>query len=189
MESKIQIIGNVLIPPIISFLYPRMKYDDYYKLKNQNVFASKTTYVCEECYIEITKFCNLFGTNTHSLIKKYKPFTGNVYSIKKKKEINKIFNNNEAMNRIVSKQPSNYLNGLNRNKEKISEKIVSKTITNQMFCTKTEPDLVFPNINSNTRTLKQKLLDNNSHFLTISNLETEETRGKNVLDAFQTVDK
>ncbi len=85
MESKIQIIGNVLIPPIISFLYPRMKYDDYYKLKNQNVFASKTTYVCEECYIEITKFCNLFGTNTQSLIKKFKPFTGNVYSIKKKK--------------------------------------------------------------------------------------------------------
>ncbi len=108
---------------------------------------------------------------------------------KKKKEINKIFSNSDALSRIVSRTPSNYLNGLNRNKEKTNEKISSKTITNQMFCTKTEPDIVFPEIISNKRTLKQKLLDNKSHFLTISNLETEETRGKNLLDSIQIVDK
>lgn len=183
-ESKIQIIGNVLIPPIISYLYPRMKYEDFIKLKNQNVFASKTTYVCEECYIEITKFCNFFGTNTHNLIKRFKPFTGTVYSLHKKRDIKKAFNNNETPKKV--KEPSAYLKEFTRNKVKLNEKC-NKTITNQMFFVKTQPEFVLPSIRTENK--KTKIDDEKLNMQTVTYLETDETNRKNFIDSYESVNK
>lgn len=60
---------NMLIPKVILELYPKMKYDQYENLKVDEVFKSKNTKVCEKCFVLLTKYCSLGGSNVENVIR------------------------------------------------------------------------------------------------------------------------
>ena len=66
---------NLLIPKVILSLYPKMKYDDFASLKKDSIFNSKIARVCEKCFLEITKYCNISGVNTENLLRSLKQNT------------------------------------------------------------------------------------------------------------------
>ena len=65
-------INNFIIPKIIQELYPKLKFQDYFNLKNDTFFRNKTTCVCDECFLEITKYCSMAGSNNENLLKTFK---------------------------------------------------------------------------------------------------------------------
>ena len=80
-KLKANKINNFIIPKIIQQLYPKLKFQDYFSLKNDTFFRNKTTCICDDCYLEITKYCSMAGSNNENLLRSYK-----------KDEINPIFN-------------------------------------------------------------------------------------------------
>jgi hypothetical protein len=64
---------NLLIPKVISAIYPKMKYEDYNLLKKDYIFSSKIAYVCDSCYLDITRYCTLSGINTENVLRTLKP--------------------------------------------------------------------------------------------------------------------
>lgn len=60
---------NLLIPKVINAIYPKMKYEDYQTLKKDSIFLSKVAFVCESCYLDLTKYCNFLGSNLENYIK------------------------------------------------------------------------------------------------------------------------
>ena len=60
---------NLLIPKVINAIYPKMKYEDYQILKKDSIFLSKVAFVCESCYLDLTKYCNFLGSNLENYIK------------------------------------------------------------------------------------------------------------------------
>jgi hypothetical protein len=88
-------LNNFIIPKIIQELYPKLKFQDYFNLKNDTVFRSKTTCVCDDCYLEITKYCSMAGSNNENLIRTLKkdeclsPFYDLVKSMRPKSVIRK----------------------------------------------------------------------------------------------------
>ena len=79
-------INNFIIPKIIQELYPKLKFQDYFNLKNDTFFRNKTTCVCDDCYLEITKYCSMAGSNNENLIRTCK-----------KDDINPIFDKFKAI--------------------------------------------------------------------------------------------
>ena len=71
-KLKANKLNNFIIPKIIQELYPKLKFQDYFNLKNDSVFRSKTTCVCDDCYLEITKYCSMAGSNNENLIRSLK---------------------------------------------------------------------------------------------------------------------
>ena len=71
-KLKTNKLNNFIIPKIIQELYPKLKFQDYFNLKNDTVFRSKTTCVCDDCYLEITKYCSMAGSNNENLIRTLK---------------------------------------------------------------------------------------------------------------------
>lgn len=63
---------NMLIPKVILENHPKLRYDIYSKLKSDEVFLSKTSRVCERCFMDITRYCNLGGTNIENIIRNLK---------------------------------------------------------------------------------------------------------------------
>ena len=71
-KLKANKINNFIIPKIIQELYPKLKFQDYFNLKNDTFFRNKTTCVCDDCYLEITKYCSMAGCNNENLIRNLK---------------------------------------------------------------------------------------------------------------------
>jgi hypothetical protein len=71
-KLKANKINNFIIPKIIQELYPKLKFQDYFNLKNDTFFRNKTTCVCDDCYLEITKYCSMAGSNNENLIRNLK---------------------------------------------------------------------------------------------------------------------
>ena len=65
-------LNNFIIPKIIQELYPKLKFQDYFNLKNDTIFRSKVTCVCDDCYLDITKYCSMAGSNNENLIRTLK---------------------------------------------------------------------------------------------------------------------
>ena len=65
-------INNFIIPKIIQELYPKLKFQDYFSLKYDTFFRNKTTCVCDDCYLEITKYCSMAGSNNENLLRTFK---------------------------------------------------------------------------------------------------------------------
>ena len=65
-------LNNFIIPKIIQELYPKLKFQDYFNLKNDTIFRSKTTCVCDDCFLDITKYCSMAGSNNENLIRTLK---------------------------------------------------------------------------------------------------------------------
>ena len=71
-KLKMNKLNNFIIPKIIQELYPKLKFQDYFNLKNDTIFRSKTTCVCDECFLDITKYCSMAGSNNENLIRTLK---------------------------------------------------------------------------------------------------------------------
>ena len=65
-------INNFIIPKIIQELYPKLKFQDYFSLKYDTFFRNKTTCICDDCYLEITKYCSMAGSNNENLLRAFK---------------------------------------------------------------------------------------------------------------------
>ena len=63
---------NFLIPKVIYELFPKITIEDYNTLKKDIVFLNKKTFVCDLCYLEITKYCSMAGSNDLNLLKSSK---------------------------------------------------------------------------------------------------------------------
>ena len=51
----------MLIPKLFYTLFPKMEFEDYTILKQDEMFRKKTTQVCELCYLDITKYCDMLA--------------------------------------------------------------------------------------------------------------------------------
>ena len=60
---------NFIIPKVISQLYPNLSFNDYFTLKKDIIFLNKRTVVCDTCYLEITKYCSMAGSNNEYLLR------------------------------------------------------------------------------------------------------------------------
>lgn len=96
-SDKVKIISknnvrNLLVPKVINELFPKLKYDQYEKIKDDEVFYSKIALLCEECFILTTKYCNIAGTNTENVIRMLKNKA--LPNINMNKTVKKSFKNN-----------------------------------------------------------------------------------------------
>ena len=66
---------NLLIPKVIIAMFPKLKFEHYSSMKTDSIFTSKQANVCEQCFLDITKYCNLSGINTENLIRSLKETT------------------------------------------------------------------------------------------------------------------
>lgn len=71
---------NLLIPKVIHSMYPKMKYEDYQILKKDSIFNSKLAYVCESCFLDLTRYCIFLGSNTDNFLKTIRPNLSNIKS-------------------------------------------------------------------------------------------------------------
>jgi hypothetical protein len=71
---------NLLIPKVIHSMYPKMKYEDYQILKKDSIFNAKVAYVCESCFLDLTRYCNFLGSNTDNFLKTIRPNLSNIKS-------------------------------------------------------------------------------------------------------------
>ena len=60
---------NFVIPKVIYELFPKLTINDYNALKKDIVFLNKKTFVCDICFLEITKYCSMAGSNNLNLLK------------------------------------------------------------------------------------------------------------------------
>ena len=104
-KLKANKINNFIIPKIIQELYPKLKFQDYFNLKNDTFFRNKTTCICDDCYLEITKYCSMAGSNNENLIRAFK-----------KDDINPIFDEFKSMRpkSVAHKVKSPYLTELDK---------------------------------------------------------------------------
>lgn len=65
-------VKNLLIPKVITEVFPKLKYDQYCKMKADEVFLSKSAMICERCFMSTTRYCNIAGTNTENVIRTLK---------------------------------------------------------------------------------------------------------------------
>lgn len=181
IESKRQNNKNYLIPPIINYLYPKMKYEEYSQMKTENVFTSKTAFVCEDCFLEITKFCNIVGSNTLGLVRQMKPFKGTVYKNNKNTEMKVFWKKIHSLEKQPNKEKSKFLKKFILNSDiKRENSRQHNNLTNQMFCSQPKFNLL-PSIIS-----KERAKDSSPALLTQTNNDTKETDYYSNLDSYKT---
>ena len=149
-KLKVNKLNNFIIPKIIQELYPKLKFQDYFNLKNDTIFRSKTTCVCDDCFLDITKYCSMAGSNNENLIRTLKkdesfsPIYDMVKSVRPKsvmgKKNNNIFTeinieNKKDLNNIRKKKFGLSINDSNPNfisflKEKDKKKVKNYLMTN-----------------------------------------------------------
>ena len=149
-KLKVNKLNNFIIPKIIQELYPKLKFQDYFNLKNDTIFRSKTTCVCDDCFLDITKYCSMAGSNNENLIRTLKkdesfsPIYDMVKSVRPKsvmgKKNNNIFTeinieNKKDINNIRKKKFGLSINDSNPNfisflKEKDKKKVKNYLMTN-----------------------------------------------------------
>ena len=104
---------NFIIPKVISQLYPKLSFSDYFSLKTNIIFLNKRTVVCDTCYLEITKYCSMAGSNNEYLLRTVRKGDFNNSKLsrpKSAKRINKVnidiqndkFKNIESNNFVTS---------------------------------------------------------------------------------------
>ena len=92
-KLKTKHYNNFIIPRVISQIYPKLSFMDYFKLKNNSLFLKKTAFICDSCYLEITKYCSMAGSNNENLLNKndeneFRKHIRPITAIKKKSKIN-----------------------------------------------------------------------------------------------------
>jgi len=99
---------NFIIPKVILEIYPKMKFEDYFNLKKDLIFCSKTTCVCDSCYLDLTKYCTMGGANIENIIKALKKDDKILPKIK--------MDNNNEKNKNNKKNSNNNINNDKYNK-------------------------------------------------------------------------
>ena len=150
-----------------------MTTDEYQILKNEYVFTHKTALVCEICYLELTKYCRIVGTNNLNLIKEIKPFIPSKNKVTKSNEVLLFLNKLEGMKNNI-KETSKLIETVIKGKKTPVQ--LNRNITNQMFFTETRN--ILPQIK--TKDYKMSTIDNSIYHLTTTNLETNESE-KNII--------
>ena len=171
-KLKVNKLNNFIIPKIIQELYPKLKFQDYFNLKNDTIFRSKTTCVCDDCYLEITKYCSMAGSNNENLIRTFKkdenfsPFYDVVKLARPKSVVGKNKNILLTDTNIMNKNDKNKkrrknfelsLNDSNSNfisflKEKDKKKVKKSLMTNYNINSIKKPNSSNKNIRILTRT-------------------------------------
>ena len=189
-KLKVNKLNNFIIPKIIQELYPKLKFQDYFNLKNDTIFKSKTTCVCDDCYLNITKYCSMAGSNTENLIKTFKKDenfssfydmvkAGRPKSVVSKGKNNLLTDGNiQNKNNINKKRKNNFelsLNDSNSNlisflKEKDKKKVKKSLMTNYNINSIKKKNL----INKNCRQLTK-----NNIFIKIQGFNIELPKLKN----------
>ena len=184
-KLKVNKLNNFIIPKIIQELYPKLKFQDYFNLKNDTIFRSKTTCVCDDCYLDITKYCSMAGSNNENLIRTFKKdenFSGfydmiktvrpkSVMGINKNNLLTDInVQNKNSINKKIKKNFELSLNDCNSNlisflKEKDKKKVKKSLMTNY-------------NIN---RIKKANLSNKNFRILTKTNINNNK-KGFNIIE-------
>ena len=95
---------NFVIPKVIAQLYPKLSYNDYYELKKDIIFLNKKTYICDTCYLEITKYCSMAGSNNEYLLRTVKKDDFNFYL----NNSNSSYNRPKSANRFIYSKTDNY---------------------------------------------------------------------------------
>ena len=111
-------LNNFIIPKIIQELYPKLKFEDYFNLKNDTVFRSKITCVCDDCYLDITKYCSMAGSNNENLIR----------TLKKDECLNPLFDMFKSLRpkSVAKNNRNNFLNILSSDRQNITNKAKKK---------------------------------------------------------------
>ena len=160
---------NFIIPKVIMEIYPKMKYDDYINLKEDSIFCSKTACVCDSCYLDITKYCNMGGTNIENLLKNIKKGNSNLPNLNNKKYHShnnsfRKFNHDKILSgRLMSSQVREY----NKNSMNIKKNIISNNknsnnsnniynLTGSNFLSKIKDSYNNNNNNININTIKNR---------------------------------
>ena len=68
---------NLLIPKVISALFPKINFEEYTLMMKDDVFNRKIAFICENCYLDITKYC-YFTLNKENLLRTIRPHQGNI---------------------------------------------------------------------------------------------------------------
>jgi len=93
---------NFIIPKVILEIYPKMKFEDYFNLKKDLIFCSKTTCVCDSCYLDLTKYCTMGGANIENILKALKKDDKMLPKIKMDNNNEKIKNNKNNNNNNIN---------------------------------------------------------------------------------------
>ena len=101
---------NFIIPKVILEIYPKMKFEDYFNLKKDLIFCSKTTCVCDSCYLDLTKYCTMGGANIENILKAQKKDDRILPKIKMDKNDEKIKNNKNNDNNNINNNKNNKYN-------------------------------------------------------------------------------
>ena len=120
--------SNFIIPKVILKIYPKIKYDDYLKLKEDSIFCSKTAYVCDICYLDITKYCYMGGANMENILRTMKQGKIGLPILNDNK--NKNFNNNRIFSSKFNDYRKNSSNIKNNNKKNYYNNQFNNTNTN-----------------------------------------------------------
>ena len=88
-------LNNFIIPKVIQEIYPKLKPQLYFQLKNDTIFGNQITCVCDDCYLEITKYCSMAGSNNEHLLKTIKNI-GKIYNNSFAEDVNKFRPNSEC---------------------------------------------------------------------------------------------
>ena len=99
--------SNFIIPKVILEIYPKIKYDDYLKLKEDSIFCSKTTCVCDICYLDITKYCYMGGANMENILRTMKQGKIGLPKLNDNKN-NNLYQGHYFNNRILSSKFNDY---------------------------------------------------------------------------------
>ena len=179
-KLKANKINNFIIPKIIQELYPKLKFQDYFNLKYDTFFRNKTTCVCDDCYLEITKYCSMAGSNNENLIKTFK-----------KDVINPIFDMFKSMRpkSVANKVKGTYLTELGKNinrknsirlfKNKKDSLVINEENPNQInpIIYKPQKRQTMSNLYNNYHLPNQNLTNNN-----INNQISENIKNKRIIN-------
>ena len=159
-------LNNFIIPKVIQEIYPKLKPQLYFKLKHDTIFGNQITCVCDDCYLEITKYCSMAGSNNEHLLKTIKNLRKNNVDNNSSAEImNKFRPNSECKNKKNENKIKNKI--LSKNKEQIknmsNKNILVKKNKNNMnyFPSLTENALNKNNYNNKNRVIKLNVINNN----------------------------
>ena len=163
--------SNFIIPKVILKIYPKIKYDDYLKLKEDSIFCSKTAYVCDICYLDITKYCYMGGANMENILRTMKQGKIGLPILNDNK--NKNFNNNRIFSSKFNdyrKNSSNIKNNNNNSNNKFKNKHSRNNLSqNNFFNSKTQDsnnnqnnNSIFNNNNFNNNTFYNNNFNSNN---------------------------
>ena len=91
-----------------------MKYEDYFVLKKDSIFCAKTACVCDSCFLDITRYCTMGGTNMENILRTMKQGNNELPRINKNQKYKngeneeKNKNNGKALPKISNNSHKKY---------------------------------------------------------------------------------